>query len=179
VLRGRDLLAQLLAGGPVAWPALLRPPVYIPESQTVLAVLQILKETGAPLALIIDEYGGLQGMVTLTDVLEALVGDLPVPGEPEEPDAVQREDGSWLLDGRLPVTRLKELLGLRELAGETDGGYATLAGFVMARLGQIPMVGQVFEHAGWRFEVVDMDRRRVDRVLVGPADAQPGERPAN
>src|SRR5262249_30374625 len=131
------------------------------------------KRTGAPLALIIDEYGGLQGLVTPTDMLEALVGDIPVPGEAEEPAAVQRADGSWLLDGRLPIGQLATLLALPALP-ET-AAYDTLRGFVMERLGQVPAIGQQFEFNGHRFEVVDMDGRRVDRVLVsGPAAPPPG-----
>jgi putative hemolysin len=169
VLRGRDLLAQLVRGEPLDWAALLREPLFVPESQTVLDMVQMFKQTGQPLALIIDEYGGLQGMITPTDLLEALIGDIRLPGQVPEPEAVQREDGSWLLDGRLVVTELKELLDLRELPREEEAGYDTLGGFVMTMLGEIPTVGQQFEHAGRRFEIVDMDGRRVDRVLVTKA----------
>jgi putative hemolysin len=168
VLRGRDLLAHQLTGQPADWRALLRQPLFVPETQSILDVLQLLKQTGQPLALIIDEYGGFQGIVTPTNVLEALIGDIRLPGQDPEPEAVQRQDGSWLLDGRLSVRELKELLELRELPQEDQAGYDTLGGFVMAMLGQIPNVGQSFEHAGRRFEIVDMDGRRVDRVLVAP-----------
>lgn len=169
VLRGRDLLAQLVQGEPLDWAALLREPLFVPESQTVLDLVQLLKQTGQPLALIIDEYGGLQGMLTPTDLLEALIGEIQQPGQAPEPEAVQREDGSWLLDGRLQVSKLKELLGLRELPQEGEAGYDTLGGFVMVVLGEIPSVGQQFEHAGQTFAIVDMDGHRVDRVLVTPA----------
>jgi putative hemolysin len=175
LLRGRDLLAHQITGQPADWRALLLPPLFVPEAQTVLDVLQLLKRTGQPLALIIDEYGGLQGMVTPTDVLETLIGDIQLPGQDAEPEAVQRADGSWLLDGRLPVGEFKELLELRELPEEEQAGYDTLGGFVMAMLGQIPTVGQTFEHAGRRFEIVDMDGRRVDRVLVAPAVPPPAQ----
>jgi putative hemolysin len=168
VLRGRDLLAQLVEGQPVDWQTLLQPPLFVPDAQTILDVLQLLKQTGQPLALIIEEYGGLQGIVTPTDVLEALIGNIRLPGQDPEPEAVQREDGSWLLDGRLSVSDLKDLLELRELPEEAQAGYDTLGGFMMTVLGQIPSLGQHFEYAGRRFEIVDMDGRRVDRVLVTP-----------
>ncbi len=168
IVRGRDLLAGLLDGPDPTWAALLRPALFVPEAQTVLDVLQLLRENGQPLALIIDEYGGLQGMVTLTDILEALVGDIHVPGSDPAQAAVQRVDGSWLIDGRLSVSAVKELLGLRELTGEAEAGYDTLGGFVMLMLGQVPTVGQYFAFGPWRFEVVDMDGRRVDRLLVSP-----------
>jgi putative hemolysin len=118
------------------------------------------------MALVIDEYGGLLGIVTLTDMLEALVGDIRSPAGPNEPSAVQREDGSWLLDGRLPVYKLKDLLELNDLPGEDEGSYDTLGGLMMTVLGRIPAVGQHFEYGCRRFEVVDMDGMRVDQVLV-------------
>jgi putative hemolysin len=180
VLRGRDLLARLVEGQPVEWGALLRPPLFVPEAQTLLDVLRLLKETGQPLVLIIEEYGGLQGILTPTDVLEALIGNIQLPGQEPEPETVQREDGSWLLDGRLPISKLKELLDMRELPEEDQAAYATLGGFVMKVLGQIPAIGQRFDFAARRFEIVDMDGHRVDRVLVSAVEssaAQSGPRP--
>ena len=173
ILRGRDLLARQVTGQPVDLQALLQPPLFVPETQSALDILELFKHSGQHMALVIDEFGGLLGIVTLTDVLEALVGDILSPGSPAESSAVQREDGSWLLDGRLPVYELKDLLDLNELPGEDEAGYDTLGGFMMARLGRIPAVGQYFEYAGRRFEVVDMDGLRVDRVLVTPAQHPP------
>ncbi len=180
LLRPRDYLARLVNAEPVDWPALLLPGLFVPESQTVLDVLQSLRSTGQPLALIIDEFGGLQGLVTLTDIMEALVGYIQRPDQPQEqPQVVERADGTWLLDGRLGVFEIKTLLGLRTLPEEDEAGYDTLGGLVMTVLGTIPAIGQHFEFGGWRFEVVDMDGHRVDRVHVYPvpAEAASGEGP--
>jgi putative hemolysin len=125
-----------------------------------------IKQSGQPLALIIDEFGGLQGLVSQTDVLESLVGDIRHAGHDPQPEIVPRPDGSWLLDGRLSVSELKDLLDVRDLPDEARAGYDTLGGLVMTVLGQVPTVGQAFDLAGFRLEVVDMDGRRVDRVLV-------------
>ena len=168
LLRAREFLAQLVGGQPMDWDSLLQPPLFVPESQTILDLLQLLRTTGQPLALIIDEFGGLQGMVTLTDIVEALVGDIHQPDETEEPEVVQRDDGSWLLDGRLPIDHVKTLLSMRDLPDETEAGYDTLGGMVMTVLGVVPAIGQHFDYGGWCFEVVDMDGHRVDRVLVYP-----------
>jgi putative hemolysin len=166
ILRGRDLLARQLTGQPVEIQALLKAPLFVPETRLVLDILELLKQSGQHMAVVIDEFGGLQGIVTLTDVLETLVGEIRSPGGPAEPAAVRREDGSWLLDGRLPVYEMKELLDLNELPGEDESNYDTLGGFIMARLGRIPSAGEHFDYARHRFEVVDMDGMRVDQVLV-------------
>ena len=123
------------------------------------------KQSGLSIALAIDEWGGTAGVLTLTDVLEAIVGDIPTPEEVANPRVVQRADGSWLLDGLLPVDELKELIGLGPLPEE--GGYQTLGGFVLAQVRRIPAAADAFVWEGWRFEVMDMDGHRVDKVLVG------------
>ncbi|MFQ6090544.1 MAG: transporter associated domain-containing protein, partial [Candidatus Bipolaricaulia bacterium] len=115
----------------------------------------------------VDEHGGLQGLVTINDILEGIVGQIPLAGEAVEPQAVQREDGSWLLDGMLPVEEFKRIFQIKKLPGEEPAGYETLAGFVMMKLG-LPSVGDHFEWDGLRFEVVEMDENRVDKVLVMP-----------
>jgi putative hemolysin len=134
-----------------------------------------LKKKGAHLALVTDEYGGIQGVVTHHDILEAIVGFLPSAGAPAEPQAVQRDDGSWLIDGLMDIEELKEIFGLKKLPGEEHGGYHTVGGFVMSQTSSIPSVGQHFAWGNLRFEVVDMDGRRVDKVLVTPVqkDALP------
>jgi putative hemolysin len=177
LLRGRDVLGALLTGQPVDLTALLHPPLFVPESRPVLELLDLFRTTGEHIALIIDEFGGLQGIVTLTDVVEALVGAIHVPGQPNVPEATQRADGSWLLDGRLTLPEARDLLGLNRLPPEGQHGYDTLGGFVMAMLGRIPVKGQAFVYEQLRFEVVDMDGRRVDQVLVAPAPpaAQSGD----
>jgi len=166
VLRARDYLQAQQRGGEVEIAKLLQPPLFVPDSISVLKVLEAIKEAGAQEALVLDEYGGLLGMVTLFDILTAIVGEIPGQGEDFEPEAVQREDGSWLLDGLLDIDQLKEILAVTELPEEERIGYQTLGGFVMSQLGTVPAAGQTFEWNGIRFEILDMDGRRVDKVLV-------------
>ncbi len=137
-----------------------------------MKVLDLFRRTHMEVSLVIDEFGGLQGMVTLIDVLEAIVGDLPGVGEQSEPEAVQREDGSWLLDGLLPIDELMDLLKLSGLPVESRNQFQTLGGLVMAYLGRIPKSGDHFEWQGLKFEVLDMDGFRVDKVLVSPLPDQ-------
>jgi putative hemolysin len=169
MLYARDLLAQSLAAGPLGQAmdieAALRPAVFLPETITALEAVERLKEARTDVALVIDEYGGVQGLVTADDFLEAIVGEIAVPGEPAEPRALQRPDGSWLLDGLLAVAEVKEALGLKELPYEEKVRYQTLAGLVLLSLGRVPTEGDRFECCGWRFEVMDMDGLRVDKVL--------------
>jgi putative hemolysin len=161
----QDLLADGLNGRPFDLEATLRPALYLPESITALEAVEQLKASRTDAALVIDEYGGFEGLLTIEDILEAIVGDIPAPGEVVEPEAVQREDGSWLLDGMLPVDEVKELLGIDSLPYE-GSQYQTLGGLVMLCLGRIPSTGDDFQCCGWRFQVVDMDRHRVDKVLA-------------
>ena len=167
VVRSRDLLAQCLNGEPLDIASALLPPLLIPESVPALDLLQHLRREHTEMALVIDEYGGIEGMVTLTDLLEALVGDIAT--QETDPDAiVRRGDGSWLVDGRITVDDLKELLERRELHEEDERRYTTVAGFILAMLGRVPATGESFNWEGYRFEVVDMDGARVDRVLITP-----------
>jgi putative hemolysin len=154
---------------------LLHRPLFVPEGISALKLLELLKESRAQVALVVDEYGGLEGLVTLNDILEAIVGEIPLAGETVEPQAVQREDGSWLLDGMLPVEEFKRILHIERLPAEEGIHCETLAGFVMMELG-LPSAGEYFEWAGLRFEVVDMDEKRVDKVLVSPVRANTGEK---
>jgi putative hemolysin len=168
VVHAKDLLARIIDEQVVDLTSTLQQPLYVPESMRALKVLELFKQSGTHIALVIDEYGGIQGIVTPSDILEAIVGDLPEAGEQLEPLAVQREDGSWLLDGMLPVDEFKDLFDIAELPGEDQGIYQTLAGFVIMQLGRIPAVADYFEWEGLRIEVVDMDGNRVDKVLVTP-----------
>jgi putative hemolysin len=138
----------------------------VAETVHVPKVLEMFKESGTHLAMVIDEYGTLEGLVTLTDILEAIVGDLPSVDEREEPKVVQREDGSWLVDGLLPVDELKELFHIKILPGEKAGYFQTLGGFAMNHLKRIPSAGDHFECCGLHFEIVDMDGHRVDKILI-------------
>jgi len=161
----KDLLADGLDGQPFDLEANLRPALYLPETVTALEAMEQLRMNHTDAALVIDEYGGFEGLLTVEDILEAIIGDIVAPGEPVEPEAVQREDGSWLLDGTLPTDEVKDLLGIDSLPHE-GSQYQTLGGFVMLCLGRIPSAGDHFSCCGWRFEVVDMDRLRVDKVLA-------------
>jgi putative hemolysin len=172
VVQAKDLLGRCLGGEPLVLQAALRPAIFLPEAATALQLLETFKSTGETMCLVIDEYGGSQGLVTATDVLEAVVGDLGMMGEPNQPRAVQREDGSWLVDGLMQIDELRETIGLDRLPGGEDEGYETLGGFMMAHLERIPSVADHFETGGVRFEVVDMDERRVDKVLITPIEAQ-------
>ena len=138
----------------------------LPEGLPALRLLEMFKKSRTHLALVVDEYGGVEGLVTLNDILEDLVGDVASVDMPEERQVVQRPDGSWLIDGKLQIDDLKEVLNIPKLPEEESGSYQTLGGLVMLQVGRVPVTGDVFEAEGHRFEVVDMDGKRVDKVLV-------------
>jgi putative hemolysin len=142
-------------------------PAFLYEGTHGLKILEMLRASGTHNAVVLDEYGSVQGLLTLTDILEAIVGDIPDRSEEEEPRAVRRPDGSWLLDGRLPLDEFRDLLDLPSLP---QGDFHTLAGLAVAHLGHIPRVGESFEAWGLRVEVVDMDGNRVDRLLIARTD---------
>ena len=161
----KDLLAAGLEGRPLDLEAILRPALFMPETVTALEAVERLKENHTDAALVVDEYGGLEGLLTVDDILRAIVGDISAPGGAAEPGAVQRQDGSWLLDGMLPAEKVKELLGVGSLPHE-GSDYHTLGGLAMLCLERIPSPGDRFECCGWQLEVVDMDGRRVDKILA-------------
>lgn len=148
--------------------SILRPPLFVPEALPVLKLLEFFKQSGTHMALVVDEYGTVQGIVTLHDVLEAMVGDLPSAELFEEPGVIHRKDGSWLVDGLLPMDKFTELVGVDVLPQESAGRYHTIAGFMLFHFKHIPLAGSRFEWAGWQFEVIDMDGNRIDKVLVTP-----------
>lgn len=163
-----ELLARSFCGEKLDLTVALRQAVFVPESTRGLKVLELFKQSVTHIALVVDEYGVIQGLVTLNDVMIEIVGDVPsIEGE-EDPQVVQREDGSWLLDGMLSVDEFFELFHVQELSEEHRGSYQTLGGFVMAHLGRIPSVADFFEWQSMRLEVMDMDGNRVDKVLVIP-----------
>ncbi len=167
-----DLLARCFRGEKLDLTIGLRQPVFVPESTRGLKVLELFKQTVTHMALVVDEYGVIQGLVTLNDVMIEIVGDVPSGDEQEEPQIVRREDGSWLLDGMLSIDEFFELFNLEELQNEHRGSYQTLGGFVMTHLGRIPAVTDHFEWQGMRLEVMDMDGNRVDKVLIVPQPDQ-------
>lgn len=165
-VKTKDLLNRMLSGEKPDLMELLTPALFVPNSLSLMQVLEQFKKSHLHTALVVDEYGELDGLVSLSDILEAIVGDIPSETGAEEPQAVRREDGSWLVDGMLDSDRLKDLFGLDELPEEQAGNFHTVGGFVMLRLGNVPKVTDWFEFEGLRFEVVDMDRHRVDKVLI-------------
>ena len=160
IVKARDLLVQSLNNEPIFLKNLLKPAFFVPETMFASRALEVLKEKGTDMLLVIDEFGALQGLLTITDILEEIVGEM----ENEEPQATQRQDGSWLLDGMLEVDEFKEIFHLPVLPHEDE--YETLSGFVMVSLGRVPQPTDRFEWHGLNFEVMDMDGRRVDKVLV-------------
>ncbi|MBD2529895.1 HlyC/CorC family transporter [Nostoc flagelliforme FACHB-838] len=167
-----DLLARSFRGEPLDLTIGLRQPVFVPESTRGLKVLELFKQTITHMALVVDEYGVIQGLVTLNDIMSEIVGDVPSTDGQDQPQAVQREDGSWLLDGMLPVEEFLELFGMEEWESEERGSYQTLGGFVITHLGRIPAAADHFEWQSMRIEVMDMDGNRVDKVLVVPKATQ-------
>jgi putative hemolysin len=166
IIHVKDLLAQ--PNQAIDLPSVLRQPLFLAESTHALKALELLKKTGNQAALVVNEYGVTQGLVTLNDVVEVIIGDIPFEDEAQEQEAIQREDGSWLMDGRLSIDEFKELLNIEELPGEERDNYQTLGGFVITHLGHIPKSSAHFVWDGFRLEVVDMDGNRIDKVLVIP-----------
>jgi len=164
IARAKDLLAACLSGSPLNLAANLRKPLFVPESNPALRMLELFRQTGMHLALVVDEYGQVEGLVTHHDVMEAIVGDIRSVDLPEEKEIVRLEDGSYLLDGALPADEFRSLLMIDP--AEDEGYYDTLAGFILEQLGRIPATGEHLEWRGWKFEIVDMDDRRIDKIRV-------------
>jgi putative hemolysin len=165
VATARELLAQTLRGEKPNLVEHLQPAIFLPESLTGMELLENFKNSGVHLAFIVDEYGEVQGIVTLQDVMEAITGEFK-SHRAEDQWAVQREDGSWLLDGLIPIPELKDRLDLNHVPEEERGRYNTLSGMVMLLLGRLPQTGDRCEWEGWMFEIVDLDGKRIDKVLA-------------
>lgn len=170
VLPVNDILSRCLNSQPLDLSASLRRPLFVPESTRGLKILEMFKQSGTHIVFVVDEYGVIQGLVTLNDVLVEIVGDIPSSSHTDEPVAVQRDDGSWLIDGMLSVDEFLEMFEIEELSPEERGSYNTMGGLVMANLGRIPTATDKFDWQGFSFEVVDMDGNRVDKILVMPID---------
>lgn len=172
IVQVKDLLAAEMSGMRFDLKRLVRPPLYIPETATALRALEVFRKSGEPMALVVDEFGDFQGVVTLNDILQSLVGDIAEPGESEMPSVQRREDGSFVVDGMTPLDTVKDITGLADLGEEEGADYHTLGGFIMARMHRIPAAGNQVTIDGARFEVLSMDGRRVDRVLIVPPKVQ-------
>jgi putative hemolysin len=166
ILHNKDLLELAFQGKPIDLAGAAAKPLVVHDGTPILKLLDMMKRSGLHMAIVVDEYGSVEGLVTITDILETIAGDLPEPGEDEEIDAIQRDDGSWLVNGSMPVDEFEHVVGLRGL--KEIGDYHTIAGFVLHGVGHVPNAGESFEHQGVRFEVVDMDGRRIDKILVVP-----------
>lgn len=171
VVYAKDLLNQLLAGKTLDVAADMRAPLYVPETVAPMQLMTLFKRHRETFALVVDEYGDVQGVVTLADIMEAIVGNLPSEDVNQEADIIRRDDGSLLVDGLLDTDRLKDALDLSELPDEESGDYHTVSGLIMSTLGRVPKTADHFDWQGFRFEVVDMDRNRVDKVLIIPPAA--------
>ena len=165
VITAKRLLKQNLSGAPADITGVVLPPVYVPETLTGMKLLEEFRQSGVQMVFVVDEYGEVLGLVTVQDLLEALAGEFR-PRDAEDVWVVAREDGSMLLDGLLPVPELKDRLGFRNVPEEDRGRYHTLGGMMMWLIGRVPHTGDVTEWEGWRLEVVDLDRNRVDKVLA-------------
>ena len=166
VVQAKDLLASVLSDKTVNPQASMQQPAFVPRGMPALQVLDHIKQSGSHIVLVVDEYGGIEGLLTHHDILEAIAGDMPLGKTPPEPKAVQRKDGSWLLDGMLSIDEFKEIFHLDSLPGEKKDTFQTLGGFIFTQMGRVPSASEQFEWNGLRFEVVDMDGKRIDKVLV-------------
>jgi len=170
----KALWAHSAIGLPTSLRNLLVPPLLVPETMTAIQMLEQFKKTGRHIAVVTDEFGAVQGLVTLIDVFESIVGDLPQQGQARSKDSAQQSDGSYVLDAVLPIAELKSLLGSNlPLPHETAAEYQSAGGFMVTQLGRIPSPGDKFEWEGWSFEVLEMDRRRVDKIKVSRVGPPP------
>lgn len=170
IVRTESLLTNFLAEEKIDLKKILHKPLFIPENMDALKVLELFKKSGVHMALIVDEYGNVQGLLSLTDILEAIVGDIPTINELDEKEITKRDDGTFLVDGLTPIDEFKDYFKIRKLPEEKTGAFHTVGGFVTNNLGRIPVAGDSFMSEAFRFEVMDMDGNRVDKVLVAPTE---------
>ena len=171
LISAQSLLQRVMNGQPLGLTEGLQAPVFVPETLSGMELLERFRASSTQIVFVVDEYGEVQGMITVRDVLEAITGEFSAPTD-ENSWAVRRDDGSWLFDGLIPMPELKDRLGLKELPEEDRGRYNTLAGMIMLLLGRLPETTDSVEWEGWRFEVVDLDGKRVDKVLASSVHKQ-------
>jgi putative hemolysin len=170
IVQAKDLLSAALAGHDFDLRASLQQPIFVPRSAPALQVVELFKESGKHIALVVDEYGGIEGLLTHHDILEAIAGEIRFGEGAAHSSAIEREDGSWLLEGMLPEEEFKEIFDLESLPGEKRDAYQTLGGFLFTQMGRVPSVSDHLEWGRLRFEIVDMDGKRIDKVLVSPVE---------
>lgn len=167
IVTSNDLFSAMASEGKFDLKKLAKPPLFAPENMRVLQLLELFKKTPEHIAIVTDEYGGVHGLITLHDVLESIVGDVPSSSMLiTETSIIHRKDGSWIVDGMLPIDELKEQLGIDSFPDEEKGAYRTLGGFCMKQMGSIPKVGDSFIWQKYKFKVVKMDGHRVEKVLI-------------
>jgi putative hemolysin len=177
VISAQTLLQQVTRGEALTLKEGVQPPVFVPETLTGMELLEHFRGSTTQMVFVVDEYGEVQGVITLRDVLEAITGEFTT-ATADDSWAGQRADGSWLIDGLIPVPELKDRLDLKDLPDEDRGRYNTLAGMTMLLLGRLPQTADVVEWGGWRFEIVDLDGKRVDKVLVSRLEESVPSQPA-
>lgn len=173
VVSARQLLARRLRGERADLASIAQPAVFVPESVTGMELLENFRSSGGQMAFVIDEYGEVLGLVTLQDLVEAITGEFKAETAGEE-WAVQREDGSWLLDGLIPIPELKDRIGLRQVPEEDKERYHTLSGMILLLLGRLPQTADSVQWGSWKFEIIDMDGKRIDKVLASPVPLDDG-----
>lgn len=171
VVATRELWRRQVSGESTDIRDAMEPALFVPEIAPMLAIIDQMRERRSAIAIVIDEYGGVEGLLTFNDVLSDLVGEIDDPNRTNVKGGVRRDDGSWLLDGVFPAHEFRELFGIDTLPGEDEGRFETIAGFLMDQLGHIPAAAESLAWNGYRFEVVDMDGVRIDKILVTPLDA--------
>lgn len=176
VVSARQMLAKRLRGEKAELTAVLQPAVFVPESVTGMELLENFRSSGGQVAFVIDEYGEVLGLVTLQDLVEAITGEFK-PDAAGDEWAVQRDDGSWLLDGLIPIPELKDRIGLRAVPEEAKERYHTLSGMLLLLLGRLPQTTDAVQWEDWKFEIVDMDGKRIDKVLASRVPAEDGPEP--
>ena len=180
VVQAKELLSLSLRHQSIDLKKILHPPLFVPENTPAMKVLDLFRKSRPHIAIVVDEYGSIQGLVTLTNILEAIIGDLPTVDEEHDPKSIQREDGTWLISGMMPIQEFKEMFEILELPRDDEGHYQTVGGFVIMYLGRIPTVADHFVLDGLRYEVIDMDGHRVDKILLSgeKIDTAPIQTPA-
>ncbi len=166
IIRTENLLVDFLADEKIILKKSMHKPLFVPESMDVFKVLELFKKSGIHMALVSDEYGNTQGLITITDIMEEIVGDIPTLNDAVEKEIVKRLDGTFLVDGLVSIEEFKEYFGIKRLAGEKSGVFHTVGGFITTRMGRIPLVGDNFIFNNHKYEVMDMDGTRVDKILV-------------
>jgi putative hemolysin len=171
IVHKKSVLDQILDGGALDLAALVSTPLYIPETTSVLKAMELFKQTPHHMALVVNEFGSLEGVVTAIDILEMIAGDFPEAHDGKDSQSIlRREDGSYLVDGRADLDDLNKELGLNV---DEDGGFHTAAGLVLQRLGHLPTEGETLAYGGYRIEIIDMDERRIDKLLFSKLAARP------